>query len=167
MHVMSKTDIQLKQDIEAELLWDPKVNAAQIGVSVDAGAVCLFGAVDTYAARWAAEDATKRVSGVRTVAQELSIKLLDEHKRDDADIAAMVQRILAWNVAIPDTVTAVVRNGAVTLEGVVDWKYQREATDLAVRYLTGVAEVHNSISIKSASEASATGRKASERPPSK
>ncbi len=64
------------------------------------------------------------MSGVRTVAQELSIKLLDEHKRDDVDTTAMVQRILAW-----------------ILEGVVDWKYQRAAPDLAVRYLTGVAEV--------------------------
>jgi osmotically-inducible protein OsmY len=155
---MSKTDIQLKQDIEAELLWDPKVNAAQIGVTVDDGAVCLFGAVDTYADRWAAEDAAKRVSGVRTVAQDLSIKLPDEHKRDDADIAAMVQHVLAWNVAIPDTVTAFVRNGAVTLEGAVDWKYQREATGLAIRYLTGVAEVHNSISFRSAGAETVVGQ---------
>ena len=61
---MNKTDNQLKQDIEAELRWDPKVNAAQIGVTVDKGAVSLLGAVDTYPQKWAAEDATKRVSGV-------------------------------------------------------------------------------------------------------
>ena len=65
---MTKTDIQLKQDIEAELRWDPKVNAAQIGVSVDKGAVSLLGAVDSYAEKWAAEDATKRVNGVRSLA---------------------------------------------------------------------------------------------------
>jgi hypothetical protein len=66
---MTKTDNQLKEDIEQELRWDPKVNAAQIGVSVDKGAVSLLGAVDTYAEKWAAEDATKRVFGVRTVAR--------------------------------------------------------------------------------------------------
>ena len=69
---MNKTDSRLKQDIENELRWDPKVNSAQIGVSVDKGAVTLLGAVDTYAQKWAAEDATKRVFGVRTVAQDLT-----------------------------------------------------------------------------------------------
>ena len=75
---MNKTDMQLKQDIEAELGWDPKVNAAQIGVSVDKGAVSLLGAVDTYAEKWAAEEAIKRVSGVRSVAQELTVKDLQD-----------------------------------------------------------------------------------------
>lgn len=86
-----KSDMKLKQDIEDELLWDPKVNAAQIGVSVDKGAVSLLGAVDTYAEKWAAEDATKRVNGVRTVAQELTVKLLTDHVRTDSEIAAAVQ----------------------------------------------------------------------------
>ena len=80
---MTKTDLQLKQDIEAELRFDPKVNAAQIGVSVDKGAVSLFGAVDTYPEKWAAEKATKRVGGVRAVAQDLTVKILSEHRRSD------------------------------------------------------------------------------------
>jgi hypothetical protein len=62
---MSKTDMQLKQDVEAELGWDPQVNAAQIGISVDQGAVTMRGTVDTYAEKWAAENATKRVSRAR------------------------------------------------------------------------------------------------------
>ncbi len=78
---MNKTDNQLKQDIESELRWDPKVNSAQIGVSVDKGAVTLLGAVDTYAQKWAAEDATKRVFGVLTVAQDLTVKILADHKQ--------------------------------------------------------------------------------------
>src|SRR5271154_6273901 len=114
---MHKTDIQLKQDIEEELLWDPKVNAAQIGVSVDEGAVSLLGTVDTYAEKWAAEDATKRVSGVRTVAQDLTVKILGEHQRSDSDIARAVQSALEWDVSVPNAVTAKVRNGEVTLEG--------------------------------------------------
>ena len=152
---MTKTDIQLKQDIEQELAWDPKVNAAQIGVSVDKGAVSLLGTVDTYAQKWAAEDATKRVAGVRTVAQDLAVKLTAHHTRSDSDIASAIQSTLKWDVLVPRAVTAVVRDGLVTLEGQVDWNFEREAADRAIRYLTGVVSVSNLITLKKA-EASAT-----------
>jgi osmotically-inducible protein OsmY len=145
---MIKTDMQLKEDIELELRWDPKVNAAQIGVSVDNGVVSLLGAVDTFAEKWAAEDATKRVSGVRTVAQDLTVKILTEHQRSDAEIAAATQIALSWNVFIPKTVTAKVQHGSVTLEGQVTWNFQRDAAELGVRFLTGVVAVHNAITIK-------------------
>ena len=151
---MAKTDVQLKQDIEQELSWDPKVNAAQIGVSVDHGAVSLLGTVDTYAQKWAAEDATKRVSGVRTVAHDLTVKVLSEHVRSDSDIAGAVQSTLKWDVLVPKAVTAVVRDGWVTLAGQVDWNFEREAAERAVRYLTGVVSVSNSITLKK-TEASA------------
>lgn len=145
---MNKTDSQLKQDIETELRWDPKVNSAQIGVSVDKGAVTLLGAVDTYPQKWAAEDATKRVSGVRTVAQDLTVKLLADHKRNDSDIAGAVQSALKWDVYTPSSVTARVENGAVTLEGQVKWNYERTSAEKAVRYLTGVVSVYNAITLK-------------------
>ena len=144
---MAKTDVQLKQDIEQELSWDPKVNAAQIGVSVDHGAVTLLGTVDTYAQKWAAEDATKRVSGVRTVAHDLTVKVLSEHVRSDSDIAGAVQSTLKWDVLVPKAVTAVVRDGFVTLAGQVDWNFEREAAERAVRYLAGVVSVSNSITL--------------------
>jgi osmotically-inducible protein OsmY len=145
---MSKTDIQLKKDIEEELRWDPKVNSAQIGVTVEGGAVSLLGAVDTYAEKWATEDAIKRVGGVRTVAQDLTVKIQSEHKHDDSEIAEAVQRALQWNVYVPTTVTAKVQHGAVTLAGEVAWNYQRDAAERAVRYLTGVIAVYNSIMLK-------------------
>ena len=145
---MTKTDMQLKQDIEAELRWDPKINAAQIGVSVDKGVVSLLGGVDTYAEKWAAEDATKRVSGVRTVAQDLTVKVLFDHKRTDSDIAAAVQNALKWDVFVPKTVTASVREGSVTLAGEVTWNYQRDAAERAIRFLAGVVAVYNSITLK-------------------
>jgi osmotically-inducible protein OsmY len=144
---MNKTDTQLKRDIEEELLWDPQVNAAQIGVTVDKGAVSLLGAVDTYAEKWAAEDATKRVAGVRTVAQDLTVKILNDHRYTDSDIAVAVQRALTWDVFVPKTVTAKVREGAVTLEGQVTWNYQRDSAERAIRYLAGVVAVHNSIAL--------------------
>ena len=97
---MTKTDNQLRQDIEDELRWDPKVNAARIAVSVDTGAVTLLGAVDTYAEKWAAEEATKRVSGIRTVAQNLTVKILSAHASSDTDIAAAAQSALRWDVFV-------------------------------------------------------------------
>jgi osmotically-inducible protein OsmY len=145
---MTKTDVQLKRDINQELAWDPKVNAAQIAVSVDQGAVTLLGNVDTYWEKRAAEEAIKRVAGVRTVAQDLTVNVLDGHKRNDSDIAAAVQRAFQWDVTVPDTVTAVVRNGSVTLSGQVTWNYQREAADHAIRSLKGVVEVSNAITLE-------------------
>ena len=145
---MTKNDNQLKQDIESELLYDPKINAAQIGVTVDGGAVTLLGAVDTYPQKWAAEDATKRVSGVRTVAQDLTVKLLVDHKRTDSEIATAVESALKWDVSTPSSVTARVNGGLITLEGRVKWNFEREAAEHAVRYLTGVSGVYNSITLE-------------------
>ena len=151
---MSKSDNQLKEDIEQELRWDPKVNAAQIGVSVDKGVVSLLGAVDTYAEKWAAEDATKRVCGVRTVAQDLTVKVLADHVRTDSDIAAATQSALKWDVFVPKAITAKVHEGAITLEGQVTWNYQRDAAERAVRYLAGVVSVFNAITLKPQTSAS-------------
>jgi osmotically-inducible protein OsmY len=145
---MTKSDNQLKRDIEEELRWDPKVNAAQIGVTVDNGAVSLLGAVNTYAEKWAAEDATKRVFGVRTVAQDLTVKILADHKRTDSEIASAVQNALRWDVFTPKSVNAKVQSGAVTLEGEVKWNFERDAAEKAVRYLTGVVSVYNSITLR-------------------
>jgi osmotically-inducible protein OsmY len=152
---MSKTDMQLKQDSEDELRWDPKVNAAHIGVTVEKGVVSLLGAVDSYAEKWAAEDATKRVSGVRTVAQDLTVKVLAEHARTDAEIEAAAQSALEWDVYVPKTVTAKVAHGAVTLSGPVTWNYQREAAARAVRHLTGVVTVRNLVNLQPHPQASA------------
>jgi osmotically-inducible protein OsmY len=151
---MNKTDSQLKRDIDNELSWDPQVNSAQIGVSVDNGVVSLLGTVDTYPQKWAAEDATKRVAGVRTVAQDLTVKILSDHKRTDSDIAAAVQSALKWDVFTPNSVSAKVQNGMVTLDGQVNWNFERTAAERAVRYLMGVVTVDNSIKLKPQTSAS-------------
>ena len=150
---MTKTDAQLKQDIEQELKWDPKINAAQIGVSVDKGVVSLLGEVDTYAAKWATEDATKRVGGVRTVAQDLKVKLVGDHKHSDSEIAGATQNALKWDVFVPNAVIAKVQQGVVTLEGEVTWNYQRDSAERAIRNLAGVLAVRNYVTLKPASSA--------------
>ena len=145
---INKTDMQLKTDVETELRWDPRLNAAQVGVTVDKGAVTLMGAVDTYAEKWAAEDATKRVAGVRTLAQDLTVKLTSAHKRSDTEIATAIQSALTWDVYVPKTVTAKVEHGAVTLQGQCTWNHERESAERAVRYLSGVVSVRNLVLIK-------------------
>jgi osmotically-inducible protein OsmY len=144
-----KTDVQLKQDIEDELRWDPTLNAAQIGVTVERGTVSLLGTVDTYAERWAAENATKRVGGVRGVAQELKVNVMGSHVRNDSEIAAMVASTLKWDVFVPAGVTARLEEGSVTLAGEVPWNYQRDAAERAIRHLPGVVAVSNEITLKS------------------
>jgi osmotically-inducible protein OsmY len=145
---MSKTDKQLQQDVEGELRWDPKINAAQIGVSVEKGTVSLLGTVDTYAEKLAAEQAAGRVGGVHSVLQDLSVKVLEEYKRNDTEMEATIQHAFKWYTSIPDSVTSTVRNGTVTLGGHVSWNYQREAAEDAARYLIGVVSVDNHITIK-------------------
>ena len=98
---MTKSDEHTKRDIEDELRWDPKVATAQVEVRVDNGAVSLLGTVETYAQMWAVEDATKRVSGVRAIAQELTVRVLSEHVRNDSQIAVEVQRALTWDARVP------------------------------------------------------------------
>ena len=114
---MQKSDSQLKSDIETELRFDPKLDAAQIGVTVNEGAVSLLGTVETYAEKFAAEDAARRVCGVRTLAQDLAVKLTGHHERNDTEIAVAIVNAFKWNVYVPDSITAKVEHGMVTLEG--------------------------------------------------
>ena len=106
---MNKTDLQLKQDVEAELRWDPSVDAAEVGVSVEKGAVSLRGEVDSYAAKWAAIDATKRVAGVRAIVEDLTVKLPGTYQHSDSEIAQAAATTLTWDVRIPRTITARLR----------------------------------------------------------
>ena len=145
-----KTDRQLKQDVIAELDWEPAVNASQIGVEVKDGIVTLAGQVDSFTEKWEAERATQRVSGVKGLAVELDVKLPGMSNRTDADIARSVENTLLWLSHLPaDAVKVMVEDGWVTLSGEVEWNYQRlEAADV-VRNLTGVRGLSENIALKS------------------
>ena len=150
-----KTDSQLQQDVLAELKWEPAVNAAQIGVEVKDGIVTLAGEVDSYVGKWNAERAAQRVSGVKGLAVELKVKLLEFGKRTDADIARVAENILEWTSSLPtDDVKVMVEGGWLTLSGDVQWQYQRQAAADSVRYILGVTGVSNQIGIKPSSSAS-------------
>jgi len=144
-----KTDAQLQRDVMNEFQWEPTVHAAEIGVAVKDGVVTLSGHVDSYAKRWAAERAVKRVSGVKAVAEEIKVTLPGTYRRADEDIALAASNILDWDYWVPhDRVKVMVQNGRVTLSGDVDGYYQKVAAEDAVRHLIGVSGVTNSITIK-------------------
>jgi osmotically-inducible protein OsmY len=144
-----KTDMELKKDVEQELDWDPRVNAAHVGVSVKDGIVTLSGHVPSFAEKYAAESTAKRVYGVKAVADELDVKLPSSAIRTDEDVAATCVRVLKDDYQVPDEkIKVVINNGWVTLEGQVDWQYQKDAAGRAVRYLTGVKGLSNNITLK-------------------
>lgn len=144
-----KTDAQLKDDVSAELEWDPSINASQVGVAVKDGVVTLTGHLDTYAEKHAVERAVQRVQGVQAIAVELDVKLDPGHRRSDSEIAAAAKSAFKWHAQIPlDRIQVQVEKGWVTLSGEVEWEYQRREAEKAVRPLTGVVGVSNSIQIK-------------------
>jgi osmotically-inducible protein OsmY len=144
-----RPDRELQADIIRELEWEPRVDSANIGVTVDQGAVTLTGHVRTYAEQVAAERAVTRIYGVRAVANELVVKLPNDWRRDDSDIALATSNQLAWNVSIPkDAIRASVRQGWVTLDGQVDWAYQSVVAEKIVRGLIGVKGVTNRVVVR-------------------
>lgn len=144
-----KTDLQLKQDVLDELTWDPEINAAEIGVQVEQGVVTLSGHLDSFAQKHAAQAAVLRIAGVKALAVELDVRLPDECRRTDADIARAVANVFAWNTLIPNEhIHIEVERGEVTLTGQVDWHYQREVAERAVAGLLGVTGVKNGIAVR-------------------
>jgi osmotically-inducible protein OsmY len=146
--IIMKTNTQLQKDVMEELKWEPCVTATEIGVSVNNGAVTLSGTVPTVAEKLAAERATRRVAGVKAIAEEIHVTPLGMHKRSDQEIAEAAGRAIRSHVWVPPDVQVTVENSLLTLRGEVSWEYQRSAAIEAVRYLAGVTGVSNLIGIK-------------------
>ena len=144
-----KTSQEIQRDVLAELKWEPSIDAASIGVGVHEGVVTLSGHVKTYGEKRTAEKAAKRVSGVQAVADDLVVRVPSTATRDDTDIAQAATRNLKWNTMVPqERIKVLVDDGWVTLEGEVDWKFERTEAEKAVIYLAGVKGVSNLITIK-------------------
>ena len=143
------TDKELKRHIEDALNWEPSFDAADIGVSVDNGVATLRGDVATFAARSTAERVTLGVYGVKAVANDMNVKLPGEYQRTDSDIAQAAVNALQWNTVVPtNRVSIAVSNGWITLKGNVDWQYQKDAAARALRDLTGVRGVNNTLTVQ-------------------
>lgn len=144
-----KTDSEIRNDVINELRWDPQViDPDAIGVAVADGAVTLTGPVSTYAEKLAAARAAERVYGVKAVANELQVKL-PGMARDDTDIARAIAHVLEWNVQVPEgRVHARVQGGWVTLDGEVDYDFQRREVERMVRQIGGVVGVTDLITVR-------------------
>src|SRR6516225_7368668 len=145
-----KTDTQLQHDVLAELEWEPSIEASKIGVTAKDGVVTLTGSVASYADKTTAERVAKRVYGVKAVANDVEVKIPGSSQRGDTDIATAALNALKWDTTIPeDRIKITVRNGWITLEGTVDWWYQKEAAERVVRNLSGVTGLTSQITVKS------------------
>lgn len=144
-----KTDFELKRDVEAELAWDPQIDSTSVGVAVKDGVVTVTGHLETFAAKHAVTKALRRVSGVKAIALELDVRLAPEHVRSDTDIAQSCEAALRWNTTTPrDRIQITVDHGCVTLQGEVDWDFQRRSVEKAIRSLMGVVGINNEITLR-------------------
>jgi len=146
---VKKTDSQLQHDVIAELEWEPSVDHADIGVAVNDGVVTLSGFVKSYPEKMAAEKATRRVAGVKAIAEEIKVRFASDPKTADHEIAKRILDMFAWNVSIPDQQIMVkVEHGWVTLTGTVDLFYQSNEARKAAGRVTGVIGVSNLLEVK-------------------
>ena len=144
-----RSDTDLQRDVTSELRWDPSVRDEEVAVAVKDGVVTLGGSVDSYAAKYRAVRAAERVGGVKAVADEITVTLPSATQRSDTDLAHQVAQALEWHIQVPDErIKARVAHGWVTLDGEVEWEYQRQAAQRAARDLVGVRGLTNQITLK-------------------
>ncbi|MCS3869366.1 osmotically-inducible protein OsmY [Chryseobacterium ginsenosidimutans] len=143
-----KTNAELQKDVQDAIKWEPLLNSAEIGVIVKNGIVTLTGTVDSYAKKLQAEHATKNVSGVKILVEDIEVKLPDPRSKTDVEIAGEIIAAFNANSFIPqEKITVKVENGWVDLDGEVSWEYIRDITENAIRYLPGVKGIYNNITI--------------------
>ena len=144
-----KSDAKIQQDVIDELKWDPSLNASEIGVSVKNGIVTLSGIVDAYAKKLAAENAAKKVLGVKAIAEDIQIGISPAYSKTDTEIAEAVINALKWHTLVrEERIKIRVEDGIVRLEGEVDWEYQKNNARIAIENLAGVRGVNNFITVK-------------------
>ena len=144
-----KTDIEIQKDVMDELKWEPLLSASEIGVAVKQGVVTLSGTVDSFSKKEEAENAAKRVSGVKAMAEDIEVKPFATNQKNDTEIARMIADSLKWHSAVQeDKIKVKVEDGWVTLEGEVEWEYQKDAIKNSIKNLVGIIGISNIISVK-------------------
>ena len=144
-----RMDSEIKKDVEEELRWDPSLDATDIAVSVKDGVVELAGFVKSYTEKFEAEKAAKRVAGVAGVANDIEVRLPAVDERPDPEIARDAVEALRSRLPISfEKIKVSVQRNWLTLEGEVEWNYQREAAERAVRDIRGLKGVSNLIKLK-------------------
>lgn len=144
-----KSDYQIQKDVMEELKWQAFLKASEIGVAVKNGVVTLSGNVDSYSKKLAAENAAKKIAGVKAVAEDIEVGISPIYRRTDAEIAEAVLDALKWHTAVQEEKIKIkVEDGNVKLEGEVEWEYQRTMAKTAIENLAGVRFVINLITVK-------------------
>jgi osmotically-inducible protein OsmY len=144
-----KSDYQIQEDVMEELKWEPFLKASEIGVAVRNGVVTLSGHVDSYSKKVAAENAAKKVVGVKAVAEDIEVGISPSYRKTDTEIAEAALDALQWHNAVQEEKIKIkVEDGNIKLEGEVDWEYQRTMAKRAIENLAGVRLVTNLITVK-------------------
>jgi osmotically-inducible protein OsmY len=158
-----RSDEEIERDVKEELKWDPDLDATDIAVSVKNGVVTLTGFTRSYSDKLEAEAAAKRVAGVLAVANDIEVRLPAIDQRPDPDIARDAVAALKAQLPIShDRIKVIVKDGWITLEGAVEWQYQKSTAEQAVRKIKGVKGVTNLITVKPSVEPTEIQRKIQE-----
>jgi len=137
----------LRHDVEDELFWDPRVDNEAIAVATDDGEVTQRGTVGSFREKREAANATKRVYGVKTVDNELTVRLLDDIRRDDADVRGAVLQALMLDAIVPSSIDASVKDGIVTLTGMAPFNYQRDEAEFVAGNVPGVIGLDDEVEL--------------------
>ena len=141
-------NVELQKKVLEAMDWEPSLDATRIGIAASGGVITLTGQVPSYADRLAAERVVKRIVGVKGLANDLDVRLPGDARRTDTDLATAAVKALEWDVQVPhQRIKPRVADGWITLEGEVEWQFQREAAERAVRHLLGVRGVSNQITL--------------------
>jgi osmotically-inducible protein OsmY len=155
-----KSDSEIERDVREELQWNPDLDSTDIAVTAKNGVVTLTGFVRSYTEKYEAEAATKRVAGVVGLANDLEVRMPSVDERPDPDIARDAVAAIKSQLPISwENVKVIVKGGWVTLEGEVEWQYQRQTAESAVRRIKGVKGVSNVIQLKPRAQPSEIKRK--------
>jgi osmotically-inducible protein OsmY len=143
------TNEALERNVTDELLWDPHIDSGAIAVSADDGVVTLRGTVGSFRQKREVKRAVERVYGVTKVNNKLDVRVLTEHRRQDAEIRGDVLQALMLDAMVPTTIDAMVKDGIVTLTGTVEWRYQYDEAEFVAANILGVIDVENDVDILS------------------
>jgi len=158
-----KSDSEIERDVKDELSWNPDLVATDIAVSVKNGVVTLTGFVRSYTDKFEAEAAAKRVSGVVAIANDIEVRMPSVDERPDPEIARDAVAAIKSQLPISsEKIKVIVKNGWITLEGQVEWQYQRSTAEHAVRRIKGVKGVSNTIQLKPQAQPNEIKRKIQE-----
>jgi osmotically-inducible protein OsmY len=148
-----KNNETLQKDVQDAIKWEPLLNAAEIGVTCKDGVVTLTGTVNNYERKLQAENAAKGVAGVKAVVEKIFVDFGESEEVNDNKIADEILSAFKWNWDIPNhTLKVKVEEGWVSLDGELEWNYQKQAAYSSASRQIGVKGVINNITVKSISE---------------